>query len=82
MAGIRAVQDRLVSGRLIVSPVCENLIRGLQSYRWKPGKDEPINIADDEVDALRYGVAWWDAHMAPTVKDADLVTEPVEEGVF
>ena len=82
MAGIRAVHDRLVSGKLIISPSCTNLIAGMQSYRWKDGRDEPIKLADDEVDALRYGIAWWNENMIPAAIEPDLISEPVEEGVF
>jgi len=82
MMGIRAVQERLVGGKLLISPNCPNLIKGLQTYQWKKDLDEPVKVADDEVDALRYGVTWWDAHMAVAANVEDAILEPVEEGVF
>jgi PBSX family phage terminase large subunit len=79
MFGIRGVQDRLTARTLIVSPECVNLIRGLQSYVWKDGiVEKPVKVADDEVDALRYGVRWWDDHMAVGM-ESETVYEPEGE---
>ena len=60
------VQPRLlVAGdgepRLTVDPSCENVIREMETYEWKSGKDghakdEPVKEHDHAMDALRYGV--------------------------
>lgn len=62
--GINAVQGRMaVRGdgrpRLTVDPSCENLIREMETYQWKPNKpkDEPVKAHDHACDALRYLVA-------------------------
>ena len=61
LAGIRTVQDALVVAgdgrpRLTIEPSCTNLIRGLESYVWKPGRDEPVLVNDHGPDALRYAL--------------------------
>jgi phage terminase large subunit len=60
--GIAAIQNRLkVSGdgkpRLTIDPSCVEVINELESYVWKPEKDEPIKENDHAMDALRYYVA-------------------------
>jgi PBSX family phage terminase large subunit len=60
--GIHTVSTLLHSRRLIVNKdECPRLVRKIPEYAWsskaaKLGKEEPLKIADDEVDALRYGV--------------------------
>lgn len=63
VAGINRVQGRLaVAGddkpRLTADPSCENLIREMETYQWKPNKpkDEPVKAHDHAADALRYMV--------------------------
>lgn len=65
-SGIQAVQQRLVVAgdgepRLTVSPTCINTIREFETYEWKPGKDEPIKQFDHAMDALRYGIRYFDS---------------------
>lgn len=54
--GIARVQQVLADGTLTVDPSCVNLIREIESYEWKAGKDEPQEGNDHALDALRYGV--------------------------
>lgn len=54
--GIARVQQVLADGSLTVDPSCANLIREVESYEWRPGKDEPAEGNDHCLDALRYGV--------------------------
>ncbi|MBX3376056.1 MAG: phage terminase large subunit [Phycisphaeraceae bacterium] len=56
--GIARVQQVIADGSLTVDPSCINLIREIQSYEWKPGKDEPVEGNDHALDALRYGVSY------------------------
>lgn len=63
LSGIQKVAERMVvqadgRPRIIVSRTCDNLIRELGHYRWKPGgkKEEPIKEDDHACDALRYMV--------------------------
>lgn len=62
--GINAVHGRMLvlpdgMPRLTVDPSCENLIREMETYQWKPNKpkDEPVKAHDHACDALRYLVA-------------------------
>jgi PBSX family phage terminase large subunit len=57
--GITLVQALLkVQGdgkpRLTVDPSCINVINELESYVWKPNRDEPLKENDHAMDALRY----------------------------
>ena len=59
--GIRTVASALSAGRLIVSERCEGIIETIGGYSWDEraallGVDKPVKEADDELDALRYGV--------------------------
>jgi PBSX family phage terminase large subunit len=59
--GIRTVASALSAGRLLVSERCEGLIETIGGYSWDEkaallGLDKPVKEADDELDALRYGV--------------------------
>jgi hypothetical protein len=40
--------------RLYVAKNCENLIREMRGYRWRPGYDMPLDRDNHAVDALRY----------------------------
>jgi len=62
--GINAVHERLGNAgdgrpRLTVDPSCENLIREMETYQWKPNrpKDEPVKAHDHAADAARYLIA-------------------------
>jgi PBSX family phage terminase large subunit len=57
--GITLVQDLLkVQGdgrpRQTVDPSCVNFINEMESYVWKPNKDEPVKENDHAMDADRY----------------------------
>jgi hypothetical protein len=60
MPGVEAVKSVLkdVRGRakLRMSPKCKKLIMDLSSYRWSPGREEPLKdgVSDHSLDALRY----------------------------
>lgn len=61
LPGIRTVGSLLATDSMIVSDRCANLIRRIPGYVWDAkaaarGEDKPVKKADDEVDALRYGV--------------------------
>lgn len=62
LSGIRTVASLLAMDRLVVADTCKHLIAKLPGYSWDPkatarGEDEPIKADDDEVDAMRYGIA-------------------------
>ena len=48
-----------------IHPSCVNVIKEIQQWRWrvdeKSGEytDEPVNVFDDAMAALRYGVESW-----------------------
>lgn len=44
-----------------VDPVCANVIREFETYEWRPGRDEPVKAHDHAMDAIRYGVRYFDA---------------------
>src|SRR5512139_44485 len=57
--GITHIQDLLKAQgdgrpRLTVDPSCVETINELESYVWKPEKDEPVKQYDHAMDALRY----------------------------
>ena len=63
LAGINRVKEYFNQNKLFIFNNCENLIRELQSYRWKDRKkldvnapEEPLKVNDHAVDALRYFV--------------------------
>lgn len=56
--GISLIKQMLITGKLKIFARCEQLIAGMERYRWADGdKERPVMIKDDEVCALRYGVA-------------------------
>lgn len=80
--GIQRVMQRLaIDGdgepRLTIDPSCVNLIREMESYRWKTNrasmdengqyKDEPVKENDHAMDALRYATAYIDRTGTATV---------------
>lgn len=79
MGGIRAVQNRLASGTLLINPSCTALIREIQSYSWQDGKDQPVKILDHAIDALRYGVLYWQSAMSEQALVPDVIHEPYGE---
>lgn len=67
-AGINLVKQKLASGDLIIFNTCHELLKEMDTYRWKEsddGQDRPVKINDDMVDALRYMVA---TYFTPTNK--------------
>jgi PBSX family phage terminase large subunit len=44
--------------RLTIDPSCVSTINEMESYVWKPGKDEPVKENDHALDALRYFAHW------------------------
>jgi phage terminase large subunit len=79
-SGIQKVQQRLPRAgdglpRLTVDPKCENIIREFESYEWLGGssgfKDQPKKENDHALDALRYGVVYFDgSRIEPRVRVA------------
>ncbi len=63
--GIQQVQHRLHTKSLFVSSACENLIRDLYNYVWRPttvaGREVPDHKFSHAADALRYLVMGIDA---------------------
>ncbi|GAA4176537.1 PBSX family phage terminase large subunit [Gryllotalpicola koreensis] len=60
--GIGMVASLLAEGHLAVSDRCQGFIKEAAGYSWDPkataaGKDEPIKVADDSLDAGRYAIA-------------------------
>ena len=59
---VRAQIDYLKSRKIIVHPSCENTIAELQQWRWKQDDksgeylDQPLEVNDDAMAALRYGI--------------------------
>jgi len=59
---VRAQIDFLKSHRIFVHPSCVNTIKELQQWRWKYDDrmgvyiDQPLEVEDDAMAALRYGI--------------------------
>ncbi len=57
--------DWLKGRKIHIHPSCVNTIREIQQWRWQLDEksteytDEPVNIFDDAMAALRYGVESW-----------------------
>lgn len=62
---VNAQIDWLKGVKIHIHPSCANTIKEIQQWRWKKNQtsgqyqDEPININDDAMAALRYGVQPW-----------------------
>ena len=55
--GIAFIEMLILTGRLVISKKCKNLINEFESYSWSPKTDgEVIKEKDDALDALRYGI--------------------------
>lgn len=79
--GISKVQQAFSEGSITINPaMCLDLVRSLDSYLWKPGKDEPIKKNDHEADALRYGAMGLAEHAIASIPDTWHV--PHQEGEF
>jgi PBSX family phage terminase large subunit len=57
--GIRDVQTKFNTDRLVINSCCTNLIEELQGYVWdeaaaEKGEDKPLKINDHWVDSLKY----------------------------
>lgn len=77
LAGINRVKEFLNKNKIIISSGCINLIREIESYRWKERKsvdinlpEEPVKFNDHAVDALRYFIM---THLPPP-KRKDSIT--------
>ena len=58
LPGIRTVDNLFQNERLTVAPVCDELIKEINSYSWDDKKpDTVIKQFDHHCDAMRYGVA-------------------------
>lgn len=55
--------DSVKSVPLFIHKESSNLIKEINSYKWKTNGeivlDEPVKLWDDAVDALRYSIHWW-----------------------
>ena len=57
--------DWLKGRKIHIHPSCVNVIKEIQQWRWrvdeKSGEytDEPVNVFDDAMAALRYAVERW-----------------------
>lgn len=62
---IQAQIDWLKGRKIYIHPSCVNTIKEIQQWRWRLDEksneymDEPVNIFDDAMAALRYGVESW-----------------------
>lgn len=62
---IQSQIDFLKGRKIYIHPSCTNTIKEIQQWRWKLDEktneylDEPVNIFDDAMAALRYGVESW-----------------------
>jgi PBSX family phage terminase large subunit len=59
--GIKTVASLLGNGSLLVSDRCRGFIREITGYSWDDkaklqGKDQPVKVADDYMDAARYAI--------------------------
>lgn len=52
--GIRHTGAALASGKVKISPKCQETIKELQSYQWAQGTEKPLKQNDHFCDALRY----------------------------
>lgn len=57
--GIRRVDEALKSRKILICPVCEDIIREFSLYRWdeRAGKDSPKKENDHAMDDMRYFVS-------------------------
>jgi len=78
--GIAKVQALFSAGNLAIPPDADELIKELDSYLWKEGKDEPVKLNDHHCDALRYGIMG--LRLLEETAIPAMITEPVMEGDF
>lgn len=70
---VNAQIDWLKSRKIHIHPSCVQLIKEMQQWRWKLDErsgeylDEPVNVFDDAIAALRYGVEGWRKHRAAKI---------------
>ncbi|MEX2671907.1 MAG: hypothetical protein WD294_07345 [Phycisphaeraceae bacterium] len=72
-ASVEQVRQAFASDRIKILPRCQNLIRELQSWRCREGKDgEPMEVYEDKddhsVDALRYCIMDNPCYSRPQVR--------------
>jgi len=62
---VKAQIDWLLQREIFVDFGCENTINEITQYRWQKDRlsgeytDEPVNVNDDAIAALRYGIQLW-----------------------
>ena len=62
---IQSQIDWLKGRKIHIHPSCVNVIKEIQQWRWRVDEksdeytDEPVNVFDDAMAALRYGVESW-----------------------
>lgn len=59
---VAAQIDYLKQRKIFISPVCQNLIKELQGWRWQKDADgnltdTPVDVFDDAIAALRYAIS-------------------------
>ena len=54
VVGIDRVRTRFGNNRITINSSCENLIREIENYQYKPGTEEVKKVNDDLADCLRY----------------------------
>jgi len=73
---IKAVKDGIDSVKsteLFIHNSAVNIIKEINSYKWKTNGDliidEPVKVYDDAMDAMRYAIHWWKKKNSKTDKD-------------
>lgn len=60
---VKAGIDSVKSTELYIHKESINIIKEIQSYKWKSNGDiildEPVKLYDDAMDAMRYAIHWW-----------------------
>lgn len=60
---VKAGIDSVKSTELYIHKESINIIKEIQSYKWKSNGDiildEPVKVYDDAMDAMRYAIHWW-----------------------
>jgi phage terminase large subunit len=55
--------DSVKSTEIFIDNNSINLLKELNSYKWKTNGDlildEPVKLYDDAMDAMRYAIHWW-----------------------
>ena len=69
---IMALKQRMQAGQLTIHPSCENTIREIKAYRWRPPRtdeinapEQPVKRDDHAVDARGVQADEGDGHQTP-----------------